>query len=188
MIIVMSLSIHVKLAMSFSQEMLTCTFIIHVAGIKIYQRETEITLTEILEDQKIDLPELIRSFVHQSQEKIAPRIKFYNKKKRLQKVIKARLKKIIIHSFKWNTTIGTAEATSTGIITGLCWTIKECTGALLTQFVKMNKSPEFKVTPVFQQSLIESNCSCIFSMRLGQAIYTMMQIGKWNRKVTNQQH
>lgn len=186
LIIVMSLSINVKLNLTFSQETITGTLIIHIAGIKIYERDTEIVLREVLEDVNIDFPESIRSFVNQSQEKIAHRIKFYQKK-RFQKMARKRLKKVMFHTFNWETTIGTAEATSTGVLTGLCWTVKECIGALLTQFVKMKKSPEFKVNPVFQQSLLESNCTCIFSMRVGQAIYTMMQIGKWNRKVTKQQ-
>ncbi|WP_117170572.1 DUF2953 domain-containing protein [Paraliobacillus sediminis] len=187
LIIVMSLFINVKLNMTCSQETIAGTIIIHIAGIKIYDRDIEIALKEVLEDVNIDLSESIRSFVNQSQEKIAPRIKFYQKKQRFQKVIRKRLKKVTIHTFNWETTIGTAEATSTGILSGLCWTVKECIGGLLTQFVLMKNSPEFKVTPLFQQRLVESDCTCIFSMRLGQAIYTMMQIGKWNRKVTSQQ-
>ncbi|WP_112181619.1 DUF2953 domain-containing protein [Paraliobacillus zengyii] len=182
LLLVMCLSIKVKLYLECSQEIMTATIIIHVAGIKMHERAYEIVLKDVFEEEAMDLIESIQTFFNQSQEKVKPQIKLYRKNQKFHKLIRARLKKVNMHSLNWETTIGTAEATSTGLLAGLCWTVKGCIGAVLDQFVNIKESPEFKVTPVFQQRLVNSNCTCIFSMRLGQAIYTMMQVGKWNSK------
>lgn len=184
-ILILSLSMRMKLHMEWKQSLFSIHYNVHIAGIKLIDREQEIDIEGIAGSDINELIDMITSFFDQSHRKIEPHVKLYQKKHRLKNIVKKRLKKVLLHSFKWKTTIGTKEAASTGVITGVCWTIKGIVGAFLTQYLRFEDTPEFDVTPVYHNSLIDSQCTCIFSMRLGQAIYTMMQIGKWNRRLTN---
>ncbi|GGM26512.1 hypothetical protein GCM10011351_10290 [Paraliobacillus quinghaiensis] len=185
-ILLISLFISIKFTVEikWEQQDLLYLLIIHVAGIPCYKQE-EIIEMDMSEEGTEDLVEGSKNIISGFKERFKKYINLYEKRHIIQKLIRRRLRKVKVHTFDWETTIGTADAASTGMISGLCWSIKGSVGAMLDSFMKLKTTPNYQVTPVFQEKLINSTCTCIFSIRLGQAMYTLMQIGKWNRKLLN---
>ena len=185
-ILLISLFISIKftIKIEWEQQDLLYLIIIHVAGIPCYKKEQIIEM-DLSEEDTNELVKGSTNIISGFKEIFKKYINLYEKRHVIQKLIRRRLRKVKVHVFNWETTIGMADAASTGMISGLCWSIKGSVGAILHSFMRLKTTPSYQVTPVFQEKLINSSCTCIFSIRLGQAMYTMMQIGKWNRKLLN---
>lgn len=123
-----------------------------------------------------DLDE-IDQLIHQSNEQLLKIKERTNFKKRKTKLIKY-LKKISLEIKSWETTIGTKNAAATGMLTGVCWSMKGSIVAMLGQLFHITDKPAIQVHTDFEQPILKSACTCIFSLRLGQAIYTYRQVNK----------
>lgn len=87
-------------------------------------------------------------------------------------------RKMYILEFVWNSTFGLKDAASTGKLTGVFWTIKGIAQAVLFQFCTVRCKPQLSVIPKFNYSRdsIEMDFHCIFSFRLGNAIFTAIKL------------
>lgn len=85
------------------------------------------------------------------------------------------LNRISIHQLKWVTRGGTGEASTTGLTSGLIWTIKGALIGIMVEKSNLKCKPEIEVIPYFQNKYIESKMDCIVSIRLGQAIYAFLK-------------
>lgn len=99
----------------------------------------------------------------------------------------AKLKKlkamIRIRQLKWDTNLGTSDAFHTALICGWFWTIKALMYQSIKNFFHSPIIPAYSVQPSYYQSQMRSEVQCIFSMRLGQAIYAKRLFGKWKKKL-----
>lgn len=89
--------------------------------------------------------------------------------------MKRLLAKSWFHQLNWQTTIGTGNASSTGIVIGGIWTLKGMMISYLKEVGNISGNPKIKITPNFQLKQLESKFDCIVSIRIGQAIYTVMK-------------
>jgi hypothetical protein len=85
---------------------------------------------------------------------------------------------VYIEEFEWYTTIGTGDAGSTGIFSGLLWTIKGSLVGLVGQLMNLNQPPKIEVHPSFQMPIVRTNLQCMFSFRMGKAMLAAYQIVK----------
>ncbi|TCT24957.1 DUF2953 family protein [Melghiribacillus thermohalophilus] len=97
-------------------------------------------------------------------------------------VIKKFLSKIRVHSLRWNTRIGLHDASTTGRLAGVLWSIKGSMAGIISHFMKLMKRPEIHVEPEFQKTVIETDFQCMISFRIGQAMYAMLRlVRRFNR-------
>lgn len=85
------------------------------------------------------------------------------------------LSTVHIHKLKWNTMVGTGEASTTGLITGGVWTSKGLLFGYLSEKATVECQPEINVIPYYQQKTLQTEIDCIVTIRLGQAIRTYIQ-------------
>lgn len=90
---------------------------------------------------------------------------------------------IRIRQLKWDTDLGTSDAFHTALICGWFWTIKALIYQSIKNFFGSSVTPAYSVRPSYYQSLTRSEVECIFSMRLGQAIYAKRLFGKWKKNL-----
>jgi len=67
----------------------------------------------------------------------------------LTEVVKRMLRNIRLKEWSWTTTVGTGDAVSTAMTTGLAWSVKTSALGVLSQLVRLQTSPEMSVTPLF---------------------------------------
>lgn len=90
--------------------------------------------------------------------------------------------------FEWKTKGGTGDAVTTGISTGAVWAIKGIIIGFLREHMKKVDDLIIDVTPYYQKSFIQTDIRCMISIRLGKAIYGILQLSKLTDKqkeVTN---
>lgn len=81
-----------------------------------------------------------------------------------------------LHQLNWLTNIGTGEASSTGVVSGVLWSIKGTViGYLVEKFILMC-DPNIQVQPKFQQEFFETNLNCMVSIRIGKAIQGIIKL------------
>jgi len=96
--------------------------------------------------------------------------------KNLKLILVFVLQNLVFHKINWITHCGTGEASSTGIVTGGIWTIKETSKGLLYKFGNISCNPSVSVVPHFQQKLFKTEFHCMFSIRVAKAISILMRI------------
>lgn len=89
------------------------------------------------------------------------------------------LSRINIHRLYWKTYIGTGDASATGILCGALWGMKGSIVGLITNYMNILQKPMIEVNPTFQEKRLYSECSGMVSARLGQTIYTFVQLIKY---------
>jgi hypothetical protein len=99
----------------------------------------------------------------------------------MNKIIKKFLKTIRIKKFEWHTMVGLGDAASTGVLTGAVWTIKGGILALLSHYMRMTAKPNYSVVPSFQIPASQTFLTCMFKMRIGNAILTGFKVLKYWR-------
>ncbi|MCF6138228.1 DUF2953 domain-containing protein [Pseudalkalibacillus berkeleyi] len=94
------------------------------------------------------------------------------------KIVRKFLQSIQIEKFEWYSTIGTGDAGSTGVFSGMLWTIKGSLVGLISHIANLKNPPLIEVHPSFQIPLVNTNMQCMFSFRVGKAIRAGYQIAK----------
>lgn len=92
-----------------------------------------------------------------------------------KKKIYSLLRRSTIKKLAWKTDIGVGEADQTGLIFGGLWMIK----SFIINYLYHNKlleiRPKLSICPFFNEKTIQSKMDCMITIRLGQAIYTMLK-------------
>ncbi|WLD92376.1 DUF2953 domain-containing protein [Alkalihalobacillus sp. AL-G] len=96
----------------------------------------------------------------------------------LGKIVRRFFKKVSVEKFIWESKIGTGDAASTGLFSGLFWTMKTSTVGFLSFTTTFVAPPTIEVLPFFQEKILNTRFVCIFSFRLGQVIFAAFQVVK----------
>lgn len=91
-------------------------------------------------------------------------------------VLRKFLKKMVVHEFSWVSTIGAGDAALTGKLIGAVWSMKGIVQMLVYQFLTVRCRPCFNVTGFYNNKVICTEFNCIFSIRVGDAILTAIQL------------
>ena len=98
------------------------------------------------------------------------------------------LKKTVVHEFSWVSSIGAGDAALTGKLIGATWSIKGIVQMLVYQFFTVRCRPCFNVEGLYNNRMISTEFNCIFSIRVGDAILTAIQLLRyWKSGRTNTQ-
>lgn len=108
----------------------------------------------------------------------------------LHTIVKRFLSKVHVHNILWDTQVGTSDASTTGLLCGGIWSVKGCIVGLIGSLTQLKTKPELYVTPYFQQKHTQTRVECMFSFRVGQAIFavflivrhTQGRVPKWRKK------
>ncbi|WP_440896107.1 DUF2953 domain-containing protein [Amphibacillus sp. Q70] len=80
-------------------------------------------------------------------------------------------KKIKLKQLNWNSTIGLEHANQTAISVSLLMTLKSIVMRALSSYFNQPQDIHYQVNPNYNQYGFETYCQCMFSIKLGQAIY-----------------
>ncbi|SFG43181.1 DUF2953 domain-containing protein [Sporolactobacillus nakayamae] len=83
-------------------------------------------------------------------------------------------KKIKISHLVWITTCGTGDASETALLCGAIWSIKASTMPWIAPL--SSDRPRINVVPMFQRKCLNSDISCMFQVRIGDAIAMIKKI------------
>lgn len=88
----------------------------------------------------------------------------------IYKYIRKHLYIIDICDFRWQTHVGMGDAATTGMIVGSVWSIKYWIAGILYHNLTADTVPNIRVTPHFQQKLLQTRLECMFTFSIGKAI------------------
>src|SRR5699024_5462117 len=86
------------------------------------------------------------------------------------------LQHLVFHKIEWATHSGTGEASSSAIVTGGLWTIKNTSKGLLYNIRNVTCNTSVSVFPYFQHKLEGTELHCIFSIKIAKAISIFMRV------------
>lgn len=101
----------------------------------------------------------------------------------LYKVVKKSLKKVRITQLVWKSAIGTGNAATTGIISGVGWSFKGTVIGMLSYYFSLKVQPQLEIRPIFNRKISNTYVKCIFQVRAGQAILAGLKIFKLWKKM-----
>ncbi|MDQ0221077.1 DUF2953 domain-containing protein [Peribacillus cavernae] len=91
------------------------------------------------------------------------------------------LHKVKVKNFRWHSLAGTGDAVYTGMLTGGCLGIKGSIIGLLSTYLRFKKPPSYSVTPDFGRAVFYTSLTCIFQVRIGEAIWARIKLLRyWN--------
>lgn len=85
------------------------------------------------------------------------------------------LKKIKLKELTWFSEIGLEDASDTALSVSGLMLVKGFITQLVLYYLNSPKNFSYRVKPNFDQLSFESDCRCMFSIRLGQAIYMKLK-------------
>lgn len=72
-----------------------------------------------------------------------------------------------IKKLEWVSEFGLSSASSTGMLTGLAWSVKGIVLSAISSYSRLETTPRISVRPNFQKPLFHTLVDCIFSIRIG---------------------
>lgn len=88
-------------------------------------------------------------------------------------------KKFKIKNFIWHTDLGFENAASTGIATGMLWTLKGLCTSILYRFTGIPENyPDIAIKPVYNCNVLDTKLNCILEVRPGHIIIGSLFIVK----------
>ncbi|MEN2769152.1 DUF2953 domain-containing protein [Ornithinibacillus xuwenensis] len=177
-IILLLLKIKIKVSYSYQKDSHQIMITVYLIRIKIFQRKIDFNAKRKDTHEQKDFLDVIKEI--RGHDEIADF-------KQLLKTLKQRLMEaknamitvmnnLSIHQLTWKTQFGTGEASSTGVTSGGIWMIKGTLIGMMYEMTNFKCEPQIAVIPYFQQKGLQSQIDCIVSIRLGKAIYTVMQV------------
>ncbi|MFC7373371.1 DUF2953 domain-containing protein [Fictibacillus iocasae] len=106
----------------------------------------------------------------------------YQHVKRLGAILGSFLQNVRVSSFKWETVIGTGDASSTAKMAGVLWSVKGMFINLLHTFLSVKKEPIIEVHPLFSHAFTKTHVSGMFSFKIGHAIVVMLRLMRARRQ------
>lgn len=94
----------------------------------------------------------------------------------LKEIMRKFLSKVTCEQLVWGTTVGTGEASETGVLTGVVWGVKTTLLGFFSGYIQWKQPPQLNVHPVFNRAIIETHFHGIFRFRLGHAILGINRI------------
>ncbi|WP_243299603.1 DUF2953 domain-containing protein [Bacillus litorisediminis] len=80
------------------------------------------------------------------------------------------LKKIQIKKLIWHTSVGIGDASYTGVLTGIIWSLKGTILGLISKYMRLRVQPNIMVTPQFQQMISSMSFQCMIQFWVGHAL------------------
>ncbi|KGX89213.1 DUF2953 domain-containing protein [Pontibacillus litoralis] len=99
----------------------------------------------------------------------------------LHTIVSRFLSNVTIHTLQWKTEFGTSDASNTGMICGIMWSIKGTVVGILSHFMELNTKPSVQIIPSFQEKHSQTRLECMISFRFGKAIVALFQIARHTR-------
>ncbi|MBU5593677.1 hypothetical protein KQI76_00700 [Amphibacillus sp. MSJ-3] len=85
------------------------------------------------------------------------------------------IKKIKLKQFNWSSKIGFEYANATALSMSLLMIIKSIMAQMLISYYDQPLNISYHVNPDYHQPGFETDCQCIFSIKVGQAIYVKLK-------------
>ncbi|WP_096202677.1 DUF2953 domain-containing protein [Bacillus sp. FJAT-45350] len=98
-------------------------------------------------------------------------------------IVRRFLGHITVHKFEWKSLIGVSDASHTGIVAGVVWSLKGGIVGIVGNYMKIKEKPIIMIQPHFQAMISKTDLKCIISFRIGHAIKAGLLIVKhWKRR------
>ncbi|MED0738006.1 DUF2953 domain-containing protein [Aneurinibacillus thermoaerophilus] len=94
----------------------------------------------------------------------------------LNQILRRTLENVRGEELIWKTNIGLGEASATGAVVGVVWTVKSALIALLSHYISLRARPRLYVIPDFQREMLDIYLLCILRLRIGHAIIAVIRI------------
>ncbi|BBI33150.1 DUF2953 domain-containing protein [Cohnella abietis] len=88
------------------------------------------------------------------------------------------LKKLECTRWRLDFRVGTGDAASTAVITGLLWAVSGCASGVAGQLVRLNTSPQGQITPNYSGVEFTVVWEADFRIRLGTLLWIIAKLGK----------
>ena len=99
------------------------------------------------------------------------------------RIVRSFLKHISVQKFEWRSNLGVSDASYTGFVTGVAWTIKGSIVGLIGNYMKLHQKPIIMINPHFQTFVSQTDLQCMISFRVGYAMKAGLLIVKhWKRR------
>lgn len=86
------------------------------------------------------------------------------------------MSRVVCERLEWETWIGTGDAASTGMVTGMIWGVKYTLIGFVGSHIRWEKAPQIEVQPRFNSERIETCLESIFRFRIGHAILAVIHL------------
>ncbi|PTX50858.1 Protein of unknown function (DUF2953) [Melghirimyces profundicolus] len=86
------------------------------------------------------------------------------------------LRHVVCERLVWNSRIGTGDAASTGVVTGIVWGVKTTLVGFTSPLLRWTDPPRLDVHPLFHEEKIETELDSIFRFRIGHAILAVIHL------------
>ncbi|MED0677117.1 DUF2953 domain-containing protein [Aneurinibacillus thermoaerophilus] len=94
----------------------------------------------------------------------------------LNQILRRTLENVRGEELIWKTNIGLGEASATGAVVGVVWTVKSALIALLSHYISLRARPRLYVIPDFQREMLDIYLLYILRLRIGHAIIAVIRI------------
>ncbi|MED0679423.1 DUF2953 domain-containing protein [Aneurinibacillus thermoaerophilus] len=94
----------------------------------------------------------------------------------LNQILRRTLENVRGEELIWKTNIGLGEASATGAVVGVVWTVKSALIAILSHYISLRARPRLYVIPDFQREMLDIYLLCILRLRIGHAIIAVIRI------------
>jgi hypothetical protein len=88
------------------------------------------------------------------------------------------LKKIECTRWRLDFRVGTGDAASTAVVTGLLWAVSGCAAGAASQFLRLKASPHSQVSPNYSATEFTVVWEADFRIRLGSVVWAILKLGK----------
>jgi hypothetical protein len=97
-------------------------------------------------------------------------------------IVKKFLKRVTIRELTWESSIGTGDAASTGMIAGVCWTGKGWLLGLMASYFQMKDRVDINIVPNFQGTTIRTAVNLRLSFRVWSVLFFALSFLRFWRK------
>jgi hypothetical protein len=87
------------------------------------------------------------------------------------------LKKVECTRWRLDFRVGTGEAASTAVVTGLLWAVSGCASGVAAHFITLKTSPQGEIAPNYSATEFTVVWEADFRIRLGTAIRSLLKLG-----------
>jgi hypothetical protein len=87
------------------------------------------------------------------------------------------LKKVECTRWRLDFRVGTGDAATTAVVTGLLWAVSGCASGVAGQFITLKTSPQGEITPNYSATEFTVVWEADFRIRFGTAIVSLLKLG-----------
>ncbi len=97
--------------------------------------------------------------------------------KRFKRWARRTLKKVECTRWRLDFRVGTGDAASTAVLTGLLWSVSGCASGMASRLVSFRTSPRGEVTPNYSDFEFAAVWEADFRIRLGTFVWAILKLG-----------